>query len=108
MSGAWVDKLDNPGMANWELRSDDVYGAVVLVNFAAMAYRAAFTADFQQLQPVRALEQLGDLGWLGPPQSTTGPSGSRPSWPALWVASLTRQCSNAMVLAERSIAAIRA
>ena len=46
MSGAWVDKLDNPGMANWELRSDDVYGAVVLVNFAAMAYRAAFTADF--------------------------------------------------------------
>jgi hypothetical protein len=26
MSGAWVDKADNPGMANWELRSDDVYG----------------------------------------------------------------------------------
>jgi hypothetical protein len=46
MSGAWVDKADNPGMANWELGSDDVYGAVVLVNFAAMAYRAAFTADF--------------------------------------------------------------
>jgi hypothetical protein len=42
---------------------------VVLVNFAAMAFRAAFTADFQQLQPVRDLEQLGDLRWLGQPQS---------------------------------------
>jgi hypothetical protein len=37
---------------------------VVLINFAAMAYRAAFTADFHQLQPVRDLTQLGDLGWL--------------------------------------------
>jgi hypothetical protein len=26
-------------MANWELSSQDVYGAVMLVNFAAMAYR---------------------------------------------------------------------
>ena len=50
-------------MANWELHSDDVYGAVVLVNFAAMAYRAAFTADFSYLQPVRDLGQLTDLGW---------------------------------------------
>jgi hypothetical protein len=80
MSGAWVDKVDNPGMANWELRSDDVYGAVVLVNFAAMAYRAAFTADFQQLQPVRDLEQLGDLGWLGQAHSTLIPAAAR-----LWV-----------------------
>ena len=74
MSGAWVDKVDNPGMANWELRSDDVYGAVALVNFAAMAYRVAFTADFQQLEPVRDLDQLGDLGWLGQPHSPTDPS----------------------------------
>jgi hypothetical protein len=63
-SDAWVDKADNPGMANWELRSSDVYGMVVLVNFPAMAYRAAVTADFQQLQPVRTVEQLGDLDWL--------------------------------------------
>jgi hypothetical protein len=76
MSGAWVDKVDNPGMANWDLRAEDVYGSVVLVNFAAMAFRAAFTADFQQLQPVRDLEQLGDLRWLGQPQSTTHPSSS--------------------------------
>jgi hypothetical protein len=31
-------------------------------------FRAAFTADFQQLQPVRDLEKLGDLRWLGQPQ----------------------------------------
>jgi hypothetical protein len=29
-------RADNPGMANWELHSADAYGAVVLVNFAAM------------------------------------------------------------------------
>jgi hypothetical protein len=67
MSGAWVDKADNPGMANWELHSQDVYGAVVLVNFAAMAYRAAVTADFSRLQPIRDLGQLADLGWLDQP-----------------------------------------
>ena len=66
MSGAWVDKADNPGMANWELHSADAYGAVVLVNFAAMAYRAAFTSDFQHLQPVQDASQLADLGWLAP------------------------------------------
>jgi hypothetical protein len=67
MSGACVDKADNPGMANWELHSQDVYGAVVLVNFAAMAYRAAVTADFSRLQPIRRLGQLADLGWLDQP-----------------------------------------
>jgi hypothetical protein len=64
MSAAWVDKRDNPGMANWELGSQDVYGAVVLVNFATMAYRAAFTADFLHLHPVMEQRQLADLEWL--------------------------------------------
>jgi hypothetical protein len=67
MSGAWVDKADNPGMANWDLHSQDVYGAVVLVNFATMAYRAALTADFSHLQPIRDLGQLAELGWLDQP-----------------------------------------
>jgi hypothetical protein len=34
---------------------------------AAGAYRAAFTADFSHLQPVRDPGQLADLGWLGQP-----------------------------------------
>jgi hypothetical protein len=62
-SGAWIDKTDNPGMANWDLRSHDVYGAAVLGNFAAMAYRAAITDDFSHLQLVRSLDQLAD-GWV--------------------------------------------
>jgi hypothetical protein len=27
MSAAWMDKADNPGMAAWDLQSEDVYGA---------------------------------------------------------------------------------
>jgi hypothetical protein len=95
MSGAWVDKADNPGMTNWELHSADVYGAVVLVNFAAMAYRAAFTSDFQHLQPVQDIAQLANLAWLAPsgPEQNDGhcciepkcageaqQSGGSPSW----------------------------
>ena len=29
MSAAWMDKRDNPGMAQWDLQSADVFGAVV-------------------------------------------------------------------------------
>lgn len=68
-SGPWVDKIDNPGMANWDQRSQDVYGMVVLANFADVAYRAAGTADFRHLQTVREVRQLADLGWLGSPHS---------------------------------------
>jgi hypothetical protein len=32
----------------------------MLVNFAAMANRAAITDDFSHLQPVRSLDQLAD------------------------------------------------
>ena len=68
LSAGWLDKPDNPGMANWELRSEDVYGAVVLVNFAAMAYRAALTRDFVHLHPVVEHAQLADLEWLDTPR----------------------------------------
>jgi hypothetical protein len=64
MSAAWLDKSDNPGMADWELGSADVYGAVVLVNFADAAYRIGFTADFSVLHPVHAAEQIVQLDWL--------------------------------------------
>ena len=35
----------------------------MLVNFATMAYRAAFTADFLHLHPF-VEQQLADLEWL--------------------------------------------
>lgn len=66
MTAQWVDKADNPGMAEWNLGSSDVYGAVVLVNLADMVYRGGFTSDFENLQPVADEEQLADLSWLGP------------------------------------------
>jgi hypothetical protein len=64
MSAAWVDKADNPGMANWDLESDDVYAAIVAVNFADMAYRVAMTSNFAKFQPVLSIEQLNGLDWL--------------------------------------------
>ncbi len=51
-------------MANWDLLSADMYGAVFLVNFADMTYRAAFTSDFVRLLPVMTGDQLADLSWL--------------------------------------------
>lgn len=64
MTAPWLDKRDNPGMSDWGLKSMDVYGAVVFVNFADHRYRVAFTDDFENLQPVTGEDQLTDLGWL--------------------------------------------
>lgn len=64
MSAAWVDKRDNPGMAELGLESADVFGAVVAVNFADQRWRSAFTRDFASFRPVVDLDQLRDLSWL--------------------------------------------
>jgi hypothetical protein len=64
MSTAWVDKTDNPGMAELGLESGDVYGGIAVVNFADMTWRVALTADFVQFRPTIEAEQLTDLGWL--------------------------------------------
>lgn len=45
MSAAWMDKADNPGMAEWDLQSEDVSGAAVAVNFADMTLRGNGGAD---------------------------------------------------------------
>lgn len=64
MSASWVDKADNPGMAELGLRSADVYGAVVVINFADLAWRMGLTADFTTLLPVAEIGRLTDLHWL--------------------------------------------
>jgi len=64
MSAAWIDKADNPGMAELGLQSGDVYGGVVVVNFADMIWRTALTAEFVTLRPVMSTTQLTDLRWL--------------------------------------------
>lgn len=67
MSGAWVDKPDNPAMTNWGLRSQDVYGALAAVNFADMTLRVAFTADFVAFSAVRSESWLRTPAWLAGP-----------------------------------------
>ena len=64
MSAEWVDKADNPGMAELRLRSTDIYGAVAVINLADMTWRIALTAEFSTLSPVIHIGQLTDLGWL--------------------------------------------
>src|SRR5215831_9886675 len=64
MSAEWVDKADNPGMAELGLRSADIYGAVAVVNFADMTWRVALTSDFSALLPVIRIDQLTHLNWL--------------------------------------------
>ena len=61
MSAAWVDKRDNPGMAEWELQSADVYGAVIAVSFAEMVVRAIVSEDFERWRGVAALEDLASV-----------------------------------------------
>jgi hypothetical protein len=62
----WLDKLDNPGMVEWNVTSADVYGAVVVVNFYESAFRAALTADVVGWLAVTDPRQLDDLEWAMP------------------------------------------
>ena len=64
MSGAWIDKTDNPGMTELGLDSSDIQGAVVAINLADRTWRAALTNNFKQLHPVTTLDQLHDLDWI--------------------------------------------
>jgi hypothetical protein len=64
MSAEWIDKADNPGMAELGLRSTDIYGAFSVVNFADMTWRIALTADFAELCPVTHTKQLTNLNWI--------------------------------------------
>ena len=64
LSAAWIDKADNPGMADLELESGDVYGGVAVAQFADRSFRIGLSSDFQSLRPVDSIEQLIDLTWL--------------------------------------------
>ena len=63
LSPEWLDKDDNPGMAELGLTGGDVYGAVVVVNLAERKWRCAVTADFTTAHPVLDAASLGDLSW---------------------------------------------
>jgi hypothetical protein len=61
MSADWIDKIDNPGMASLQLTSDDIYGAVITINFADMTIRAATTDDFEAFEPLSGWNELSIL-----------------------------------------------
>ena len=64
MDLAWLDKADNPAMSDWGVTSDDVYGAIALINFAELRFKIALTRDFATWHPIEQLEQLETLDWL--------------------------------------------
>ena len=69
MSAAWVDTVDNPGMAelglaNSDVYGGDVYGGVAIVNFVDLTWKAALTGDFLAFEPVAAQGQLVGLSWI--------------------------------------------
>jgi hypothetical protein len=66
MGAAWLEKLDNHGMHEWDLESVDIYGAVALVNFADLAYRMAVSNDVVTWQPIGDVDELADISWLTP------------------------------------------
>jgi hypothetical protein len=64
MDIAWLDKADNPAMSEWGVTSDDVYGAIALINFAELRFKIALTRDFATWHAIEQLEQLKTLDWL--------------------------------------------
>jgi hypothetical protein len=67
MDVAWLDKVDNPAMQEWDVQAEGVYGAVAVVNFHDLAYKLVLTADFERWHPIldtAELDQLDQLDWL--------------------------------------------
>jgi len=64
MDVAWLDKIDNPGMRDWGLASEDVYGGIALINFHDLAYKVALTSDFESWHPIAGLNNLEQLAWM--------------------------------------------
>lgn len=64
MTSAWLDKPDNPGMAEWGFTSDDLFGGILQMNLADMVMWASLTRDFHEWIPVVTHNQLANLDWL--------------------------------------------
>lgn len=63
-SPIWLDKPDQPGMESLGIDAADVYGLVVTIQFGLNQWKAAATAGFTSVEPIRDLEQLEDVSWL--------------------------------------------
>jgi hypothetical protein len=63
-SPTWLDKPDQPGMDSLGVGVADVHGLVVTIQFGLGQWKAAATADFTAVEPIRDLEELEDVSWL--------------------------------------------
>jgi hypothetical protein len=67
MSRDWLNQPDNPAMIEWELKAEDLYAGVMIVDLATPAFRVAMSADFETYAPVLQLADLQRLRALDDP-----------------------------------------
>jgi hypothetical protein len=58
MSLPWLSSPANPAMVEWGLEGANVYGAILIVDFADRSWRVALTRDYQTFRPVVELREL--------------------------------------------------
>jgi hypothetical protein len=58
MSREWLNQPDNPAMAEWELKAEDIYAGVMVVDLALAVFRLALSADFDGYVPIRERDEL--------------------------------------------------
>jgi hypothetical protein len=78
MSVEWLDDPRNPAMAEWDLHALDIYGAIAVVDFTRVAWRAAVTSDYECFTPVQTPEQLRSPSSLQAAAPTPPAAGTPP------------------------------
>lgn len=58
MSLEWLSGPANPAMVEWGLEGADVYGAILVIDFADRSWRVALTRDYEMFRPVVELREL--------------------------------------------------
>ena len=64
LSPNWLDGSRNIGMAEWGVRSSDIYLMVAQVHLRRRRWRCCLAGDATAPQPVTEQRQLDDLDWL--------------------------------------------
>jgi hypothetical protein len=67
MSHEWLDVADNPAMTEWELKAEDIYAGVTVIELALAVFRVALSADSEAYAPVLARGELDGIRRLDEP-----------------------------------------
>jgi hypothetical protein len=65
MSRDWLNRPNNPAMADLGLEADDLFSGLMVVDLASRAFRLVLSADFENYRPVADLSELQQLRALG-------------------------------------------